>query len=87
MVGSLVVSSLIVLPTAIAMQYKKGYRFTQIFGICVALAAMLGGLTISYYLDWPPGATIVVLTLIIMALVFLVRGIIYLSSQRKKQKH
>ena len=51
-VGSLVVSSMVVLPTAIALQFKKGYKTTLIISVIASVVAMLSGLTISYYADW-----------------------------------
>lgn len=70
-VGSLVVSSLVVLPTAIALQLKKGYKLTMIFSLIASIVAMLSGLTIAYYLDLKPGATIVsVMVLLLLAVLF-----------------
>ncbi len=85
-VGSLVVSSMIVLPIAVALQFKKGYRYTIIIAIVVSLISMLGGLTISYYGDWPPGATIVLLSIAILLLVFLIKGIILLIRRLSPSK-
>ena len=85
-VGSLVVSSMIVLPTAIALLWKRSYRFTMVLSVVVSVAAMLGGLTISYYLDWPPGATIALLSVAILFLALGVRGAITLSCRLKKSK-
>ena len=85
-VGSLVVSSMIVLPTAIAMQFKKGYKWTLIIGVIVGIISMVSGLTISYYLDWAPGATIVLFTVTLLVMVFLVNGVIYLIHKTKKKK-
>ncbi|MBP5694485.1 MAG: metal ABC transporter permease [Bacilli bacterium] len=72
-VGSLVVSSMVVLPTAIALQFKKGYKATLLISVVVSLISMLSGLTISYYADWSSGATIVLVTVILLVLVFIFR--------------
>ena len=86
-VGSLVVSSMIVLPTAIALLLKKGYKSTLFLSILFSLVAMIGGLTISYYLEWAPGATIVMTTIALLVLVLLYRGILVLTAkQKEKQK-
>jgi zinc transport system permease protein len=86
-VGSLVVSSMIVLPTAIALLLKKGYKSTLFLSILFSLIAMIGGLTISYYLEWAPGATIVMTTIALLVLVLLYRGILVLTAkQKEKQK-
>lgn len=66
-VGTLVVSSLMVLPVATAMQIARSYKQTVIYSISFALFFTISGLYISYYADLKPGGTIVlvgVLTLI-----------------------
>lgn len=66
-VGTLVISSLMVLPVATAMQIAKSYKQTVAFSVLFALFFMISGLYISYYADFKPGGTIVlvgVLTLI-----------------------
>lgn len=82
-VGSLVVSSLLVLPIAAAMQFKKGYKWTLIIGVIIGVISMVSGLTISYYANWRPGATIVLFAVAVLLVVFLVNGIIYLVKRRK----
>ncbi|MBQ9266487.1 MAG: metal ABC transporter permease [Bacilli bacterium] len=74
-VGSLVVSSMVVLPTAIALQFKKGYKTTLIISVIASVFAMLSGLTISYYADWASGATIILVTIVILIFAFLYRFI------------
>ena len=85
-VGSLVVSSMIVLPTAIALQFKKGYKWTFVISIIVSLISMVGGLTISYYADWAPGATIVLLSVAILVITFLIKGIVLLINKIKRKR-
>ena len=82
-VGSLVVSSLLVLPIAAAMQFKKGYKWTLIIGVIIGVISMVSGLTISYYANWRPGATIVLFAVAVLLVTFLVNGIIYLVKRRK----
>lgn len=83
-VGSLVVSSLVVLPTAIALQMKKGYRFTMISSVFFSLTAMLGGLTIAYYANLKPGATIVMVAISLLLIVVLGKFLLSLLPNRKK---
>lgn len=84
-VGSLVVSSLIVLPTATALQFQKGYKTTMILSLIFSILSMTIGLTVSYYLDWKPGATIVTLSVILLILVFFIKWTIQ-SIERIKTK-
>ena len=85
-VGSLVVSSMIVLPTAIALLLKRGYKVTMILSLVFSLFSMLSGLTLSYYMDWAPGATIVVTTISLLVVILLYKGILSLVTQRKIKK-
>ena len=82
-VGSLVVSSLLVLPIASAMQFKKGYKWTLIIGVIIGVISMVSGLTISYYANFRPGATIVLIAVAILLLIFLVNGIRSIIKQRR----
>ena len=83
-VGSLIVSSMIVLPTAAAMLLKRGYRFTVIVGLVISVATMIGGVVISYYADWRPGATSVLLAVGVLSLILAYRGIVALTQRIKK---
>ena len=85
-VGSLVVTSLVVLPTAIALQLKKGYKATVGFSLLFSLLSMGLGLTGAYYLDFKPGATIVMVLVLLLAGAFLVKGVLYLFRSLKRKK-
>ncbi len=60
-VGALLVSAILILPAAISMRFSKSFNGVILIGIVVALIGMFGGLTTSYYLGTPPGATITLL--------------------------
>jgi zinc transport system permease protein len=66
---------MVVLPTAIALQFKKGYKTTLIISVIESVVAMVGGLTISYYADWASGATIVLVTVALLIFAFIYRFI------------
>ena len=63
-VGSLIVSSLLVLPVACAMQISKSYRQNAVLSIAFALLFMIVGLVISFYANLKPGGTIVLLNVV-----------------------
>ena len=86
-VGSLVVSSLVVLPTAIALQLKKGYKWTLILSVAASLVSMVSGLTIAYYADLRPGATIVSVAVGLLLICFIYRGILYFHKKHKSIKN
>lgn len=58
-VGALVVSSMMVLPVAVAMQVGKSYKQTVLYSIFFSVLFVTAGLFLSYYLDLKPGGTIV----------------------------
>ncbi len=58
-VGTLVISSLMVLPVASAMQIAKSYKQTVVFSVIFAIIFTVLGLYISYYANFKPGGTIV----------------------------
>lgn len=64
--GVLVISSLIVLPVASAMQFKQGFKRTLFIGILIGLIDILAGLVFSYFLDSAPGGTIAIMSVVTM---------------------
>ena len=60
-VGTLIVSSVMVIPVACAMQIARSYKQTIFYAIAFSLSFILIGLTLSYYVDLKPGSTIVLL--------------------------
>lgn len=71
-VGVLLVSSLIVIPVASAMQVAGSFRNLILVAVGFSFAGILGGLTASFYLDLAPGGTIVlVLIIFLLGTVFL----------------
>ena len=57
-VGLLILNSLLVLPAAAARNVSKNLRQYHLFAVLFALAAGLGGLTVSYYWGCSAGAAI-----------------------------
>ena len=64
--GILVVSSIIVVPVATAMQLKKGFNKTLILSILFGIIDVMLGLILSYYLNSAPGGTIALTSVIIL---------------------
>jgi zinc transport system permease protein len=61
-VGILLIAALMVLPVVAATRVAWSLRSTMALAVAIGLASVLGGLTISYYADLPPGGTIVLLS-------------------------
>jgi zinc transport system permease protein len=60
-VGILLVAALMVLPVIAATRVAWSMASTVLLSVGLGLASVLGGLTIAYYADLPPGGTIVLL--------------------------
>jgi zinc transport system permease protein len=61
-VGVLLIAALMVLPVIAATRVAWSLRSTLLLSIALGLASVLGGLTVAYYADMPPGGTIVLLS-------------------------
>ena len=62
-VGVLLIGALMVIPVTAAMQFKSSFKVTLVISVLFSIIAMVAGLLISFYLDLPTGATVVVLGL------------------------
>jgi len=67
-VGSLLISALMIIPTIAALQFRVGFLKTVIFSLIIALFSVIAGMTLSYYFSLPSGATIVMCVLLIFIL-------------------
>lgn len=72
-VGILLVSSLIILPVAAAIQVAQSFRHTFLYSILYGEAAVLSGMILSFYLDIAPGGTIAMIALILLLLTLVVK--------------
>jgi len=76
-VGIFMVSSMLVVPVAAAIQTGKGFIKTVIISVLFALISVIFGLILSYYLDIAPGGTIVLLSVAILL------GVLFIKAVRK----
>lgn len=72
-VGALIVSSLLVIPAAAAMQLRTSYRRTLCFAVLFSVVTMNVGLFISYLTETQPGGTIVLLQSALLILMMICR--------------
>lgn len=70
-VGILVISSMIALPVATSLQFKKGFKSTIYLSIIVGVLDILSGLILSYYIDAAPGGLIALTSVIILIICIL----------------
>jgi zinc transport system permease protein len=67
-VGLLLVSALMVIPVAAAQQVTRGFATTMGSAVGIGVLVSVSGTVTSYYADVPPGATIVLLAIVLFAL-------------------
>lgn len=72
-VGALIVSSLLVIPVACALQVAKSYRSCIFYSVFFGLLIVLLGLWISYSFNLRPGGTIVLVGIVILFIQFLMK--------------
>ena len=74
-VGTLVISSLMVIPVASAMQVAKSYKQTVLYSILFAEVSMISGLFVSYFTDFKPGGTIVLISVFMLMIILIYKNI------------
>lgn len=72
-VGALIVSSMMVVPVACAMQFGKSYKQTVLYSVCFAVFFTVTGLFAAYYGRLKPGGTIVLIGVLGLVLIFLIK--------------
>ncbi|GEA89257.1 ABC transporter [Cellulomonas cellasea DSM 20118] len=66
-VGLLLVSALMIVPVAIAQLFARSFGRTMAVASATGIAVSVVGLSFTYWYDYPPGATIVVLAVLVYA--------------------
>ena len=76
MVGALIVSSMMVVPVACAMQVARSYKQTLFISQGFALCFMVAGLFISYYANIRPGGAIVLTGVVCLFVILFFRWLV-----------
>lgn len=69
-VGALMVSSMMVVPVACAMQFGRNYKQTVIIAVLLDVLFMVIGLFAAFYLGLKPGGTIVLAGVLFLVVIF-----------------
>ncbi len=85
-VGTLVISSLLVLPYATAMQLHLNYKNTLIASFIIGSSCTLVGVIVSYVYGFAPGGSIVILSVIVL-IVLSIFSKIYMSIKANSMKN
>lgn len=75
-VGSLIVSSMMVVPVACALQVARSWKQTLIISAAIGLMCSLVGLVLSYYVGLKPGGTIVLSAVVILLVILGVKHLL-----------
>jgi zinc transport system permease protein len=81
MVGIILVSALVALPASFGLLLSKRYQSVLALSVFYALVILIGGLFLSYALDTPTGATVVVLGTVLYFAAFLLKLIVRSASK------
>ncbi|WP_040212274.1 metal ABC transporter permease [Clostridium polynesiense] len=73
--GILVISSVMIVPVATALQFKQGFKRSLIISIIIGLIDIMSGLVLSYMLDTAPGGTIAVISVIVLIIAIVISNI------------
>jgi len=74
-VGVLVLSSMIALPVAAALQMEKGFKVTLIWSVLFSMTDIMLGLFFSYYLNVAPGGFTALISVAVLMIVLLIKRI------------
>jgi zinc transport system permease protein len=81
-VGLLLVSALMVVPVAVAQQLSRTFSMTAALSIVVGVLVSVSGTALTYYVDAPPGATIVLLAIAL----FVLGGVLATPLNRRRAR-
>lgn len=67
--GILVISSMIAIPVASALQLNRGFKLTLMFSVLFGFIDIISGLILSVYINCAPGGTISLMSILILVLI------------------
>jgi zinc transport system permease protein len=77
-IGTLLISSLLIFPIIIAVQFNQGFKVTILLATIISVLSVVVGLLASFLLDFPTGATIVVIKTIVYVSVIMIKSLLKL---------
>lgn len=79
-VGVLVLSSMIALPVATALQFEKGFKATLLLSIGFSVIDIMSGLVLSYYVNVAPGGFTALVSVGVLVLVITIKQFVRLAT-------
>jgi zinc transport system permease protein len=83
LVGILLVSALIVIPTITALLLGKGFKKTALISVGISIFSVVTGIAVSYAANLPPAATIVIVSIVMLLATLAAK---YLSKKQMEEK-
>ncbi len=74
-VGIMLISALLILPAVTALQLARGFKGAMLIAALDAIISVLFGITLSFFLDIPAGATIVMINIMFFSAALLYKKI------------
>jgi zinc transport system permease protein len=75
-VGVLVLSSMITLPVATALRFRRGFKATMVLAILAGFIDVFSGIVASFYFNAAPGGLAAVNSVILLSLIVLIQSVI-----------
>jgi zinc transport system permease protein len=72
-VGILLISALLVIPAAAALQVARNFKGAMVLSVVLAVISAAVGLMAAFFLDWPPSGTIVLVSGVLFLILFATR--------------
>ncbi|MEK5645671.1 zinc ABC transporter permease [Paenibacillus rhizosphaerae] len=85
-VGVLLVSALIVLPASLALRLASGFIAAILISVGTGLVGVFSGLSLSYYIDTPPGGTIALILLVVLLATMMMQKLQHVYGRRSSKK-
>jgi len=86
LLGSLLISSLIIFPALISMNICKNFKNVVILSAFTSIICFILGITISFSISTPTGATVVLVNLALLIITIIVNKILLLKNKSKLSK-
>lgn len=75
-VGIMLISALLILPAVSALQIAKGFKAAIISAAAIGVGTVICGISVSFVLNLPTGATIVIINFVVFLLAFALRNLL-----------
>jgi zinc transport system permease protein len=85
-VGVLVISSMIALPVASALQLEKGFKATLVFSVLFSIVDIMLGLVLSYYLGVAPGGFTALVSVFVLIIVIFAKKCVKMKTAVKLKR-